>query len=44
LLFVNWAVRIPQLRDRMHSSPADLGLVLLAVAVVVLRCPWRGSF
>jgi hypothetical protein len=29
----------PQLRDPMHLSPADLGLVLLAIAVVVLRCP-----
>ena len=37
--FANWVARIPQVRDRVHLSPADLGLVLFAIAVVVLRCP-----
>jgi fucose permease len=32
-LFANWAARIPQVRDRLHLSPADLGLVLLAIAL-----------
>jgi MFS family permease len=31
--FATWASRIPQVRDRLHLSPADLGLVLLAIAV-----------
>ncbi len=30
--FASWASRIPQVRDRLHLSPADLGLVLLAIA------------
>ncbi len=30
--FASWASRIPQVRDRLHLSPAELGLVLLAVA------------
>ena len=29
----NWASRIPQVRDRLHLSPADLGIVLLALAL-----------
>lgn len=29
----SWAARIPQVRDRLHLSPADLGLVLLSIAV-----------
>ncbi|MCW2525872.1 MAG: major facilitator superfamily 1 [Pseudonocardiales bacterium] len=32
LAFASWAARIPQVRDRLHLSPADLGLVLLAIA------------
>lgn len=28
----SWASRIPQLRDRLQLSPADLGLVLLSIA------------
>jgi MFS family permease len=31
--FATWASRIPQVRDRLRLSPADLGLVLLAIAV-----------
>jgi MFS family permease len=30
--FASWASRIPQVRDRLHLSPATLGLVLLAIA------------
>jgi predicted MFS family arabinose efflux permease len=30
--FASWAARIPQVRDRLHLSAADLGLVLLAIA------------
>src|ERR1700712_3500702 len=32
LAFASWASRIPQVRDRLDLSPADLGLVLLAIA------------
>jgi MFS family permease len=31
-VFASWASRIPQVRDRLHLSPAQLGLVLLSVA------------
>jgi fucose permease len=30
--FASWAARIPQVRDRLELSPAQLGLVLLAIA------------
>lgn len=30
--FASWASRIPQVRDRLHLRPAELGLVLLAIA------------
>ena len=30
--FATWASRIPQARHHLHLSPADLGLVLLAIA------------
>jgi MFS family permease len=30
--FANWAARIPQVRDQLRLTPADLGLVLLAIA------------
>jgi MFS family permease len=30
--FASWASRIPQVRDRLHLSSSDLGLVLLALA------------
>jgi MFS family permease len=32
-VFASWASRIPQVRDSLHLSAADLGLVLLAVAI-----------
>jgi fucose permease len=32
MAFASWASRIPQVRDRLHLSAADLGLVLLAIA------------
>jgi MFS family permease len=32
LAFASWAARIPQVRDGLHLSSADLGLVLLALA------------
>jgi fucose permease len=31
--FASWASRIPQVRDVLHVRPAQLGLILLAVAV-----------
>jgi fucose permease len=41
--FANWAARIPQVRDRLHLSPSELGLVLLAIAVgSVLALPLAG--
>jgi MFS family permease len=30
--FASWASRIPQVRDRLHLTSADLGLVLLTIA------------
>ena len=30
--FASWASRIPQVRDRLHLTSAELGLVLLAIA------------
>jgi fucose permease len=30
--FASWAARIPQVRDRLHLDPSELGLVLLAIA------------
>ena len=30
--FASWASRIPQVRDELHLDPAQLGLVLLAIA------------
>jgi predicted MFS family arabinose efflux permease len=41
--FASWASRIPQVRDRLHLSPSQLGLVLLAIAVgSVLALPLSG--
>jgi predicted MFS family arabinose efflux permease len=31
--FASWAARIPQVRDRLHLQPSELGLVLFAIAV-----------
>jgi predicted MFS family arabinose efflux permease len=45
LVFASWASRIPQVRDRLHLSPSQLGLVLLAIAVgSVLALPLSGPF
>ena len=39
----SWASRIPQVRDRLHLEPSELGLVLLAVAVgSLLALPLSG--
>jgi fucose permease len=41
--FANWASRIPQVRDRLHLSPSELGLLLLCVAAgSVLALPSSG--
>ena len=41
--FASWASRIPQVRDRLHLSPSQLGLLLLAVAVgSLLALPLSG--
>jgi MFS family permease len=42
--FASWAARIPQVRDRLHLSPAGLGLVLLAMAAgSVIALPLSGA-
>ena len=42
--FASWAARIPQVRDRLHLSPAHLGLVLLAMAAgSVIALPMSGA-
>jgi predicted MFS family arabinose efflux permease len=41
--FASWAARIPQVRDRLHLDPSELGLVLLAIAAgSVLALPASG--
>jgi MFS family permease len=41
--FANWASRIPQVRDRLHLGPSELGLLLLCVAAgSVLALPASG--
>lgn len=41
--FASWASRIPQVKQHLHLSPADLGLVLLAIAAgSVLSLPISG--
>ncbi len=41
--FASWASRIPQVRDRLHVDPAELGLVLLAMAAgSVIGMPLSG--
>ena len=41
--FASWASRIPQIRDTLHLSSAELGLVLLAAAIgSVLGLPASG--
>jgi len=40
----SWASRIPQVRDRLHLTPAHLGLVLLALAAgSLLALPLAGA-
>ncbi|HEY6795303.1 MAG TPA: MFS transporter, partial [Kineosporiaceae bacterium] len=42
--FASWASRIPQVRDRLHLDPAELGLVLLAIAAgALIALPLSGS-
>src|SRR6185437_5317150 len=42
--FASWASRIPQVRDRLHVTPAALGLILLAIAVgSLVALPLAGS-
>jgi predicted MFS family arabinose efflux permease len=41
--FASWASRIPQVRDRLHLQPSELGLVLLAIAAgSVIALPLSG--
>ena len=41
--FASWASRIPQVRDRFHLDPSELGLVLLAMAAgSVIALPLSG--
>jgi predicted MFS family arabinose efflux permease len=43
LAFASWASRIPQVRDRLHLDPSELGLVLLAIAAgSVIALPLSG--
>ena len=42
-IFSNWAARIPQVRDGLHLSPANLGLLLLSIAAgSVIALPLAG--
>lgn len=42
-VFASWASRIPQVRDRLHLNPAELGLVLFAIAAgSLLALPLSG--
>ena len=41
--FASWAARIPQIRDRLHLQPSELGLVLLSIAAgSVIALPLSG--
>jgi fucose permease len=41
--FASWAARIPQVRDRLHLDPSELGLVLLSIAAgSVISLPLAG--
>lgn len=43
IAFASWASRIPQVRDRLHLDPSELGLVLLAIAAgSVIALPLSG--
>src|SRR5919199_3944767 len=42
--FASWAARIPRVRDRLELSPAQLGLVLLAIATgSLIALPLAGT-
>ncbi len=42
--FASWASRIPQVRDRLQLDPAELGLVLLAIAAgSLIALPLSGT-
>jgi predicted MFS family arabinose efflux permease len=42
--FASWAARIPQVRDGLHLSTADLGLVLLSLAAgALIALPLAGA-
>ncbi len=42
-VFASWASRIPQVRDRLHLDPSQLGLVLLAIAAgSIIALPLSG--
>jgi fucose permease len=42
-VFASWASRIPQVRDKLHLDPSELGLVLLAIAAgSVIALPLSG--
>jgi predicted MFS family arabinose efflux permease len=42
--FASWAARIPQVRDGLHLSAADLGLVLLSLAAgALIALPLAGA-
>jgi len=44
IAFASWASRIPQVRDRLHLDPSELGLVLLAIAAgSVIALPLSGA-
>src|SRR3954452_22630632 len=41
--FASWASRIPQVKDRLHLDPSQLGLVLLSIAAgSVIALPLSG--
>ena len=43
IAFASWASRIPQVRDRLHLDPSELGLLLLAMAAgSVIALPLSG--
>ena len=43
IAFASWASRIPQVRDRLHLDPSELGLLLLAMAAgSVIALPMSG--
>ncbi len=42
--FASWFARVPQVRDRLHLRPAELGLVLLSIAAgSAVALPLAGS-